>query len=167
MKQNLKIGMLLWSLIMVLGTIGLTGCNSDDDSLEEEIYEISSTKYMFKYESSVTILQEIYPKNKKPEYYYEGSYYSKKYITNLGDTLRIRPHISIFVKNDDEIEEIVKQFGYKLSFNDKVGLVFVYDCNVSNSDEVLEITTVLSKDENVIACDAFTDIRMESFELLH
>lgn len=31
MKQKLKIGLLLWSLIMLLGAIGLGGCDKDDD----------------------------------------------------------------------------------------------------------------------------------------
>ncbi len=165
MKRNLKIGMPLWCLIMILGAIGLEGCGNEDEYPEGGKYKISSTKYMFKYESTITILQEIYPVKGDPDYLYEGDYYSKKYLTNFGDTLRIKPHISIYVKNDEDIDEVVKQFGDKLSFNKKVGWVFVYDCYVSNSDEVLKITTQLTKDKNVIACDAFTDTKVELLDM--
>ena len=51
MKRKLKIGMILGILITFLGSIGLAGCNNDDDEylhLGEVIYKISSTKYMFK-----------------------------------------------------------------------------------------------------------------------
>ncbi len=43
MKQKLKIGLLLWSLIMLLGAIGLEGCDKDDDfskdDFSKEVYE--------------------------------------------------------------------------------------------------------------------------------
>lgn len=135
--------------------------------------QISFAQYTFKYESTITELTEVgVEKNASKKTVIDGTsngvvYYSKTYKTNSGDTLTIRPKISIYVKNDDEIDKVVKQFGNKLSFNKKVGWVFVFDCNVSNSDEVLVITTQLSKDKNVIACDAFTDIRMESFNTLY
>lgn len=135
--------------------------------------QISFAQYTFKYESNITELTEVgVEKNASKVTGTNGTsngvvYYSKTYKTNSGDTLTIRPKISIYVKNDDEIDKVVKQFGNKLSFNKKVGWVFVYDCNVSNSDEVLEITTTLSKDKNVVTCDAFSDIRMESFNTLY
>ena len=135
--------------------------------------QISFAQYTFKYESNVTELTEIGVKNQTskvtnaPKTSNGIDYYSKTYKTNFGDTLKIKPKISIYVKNDDEIDKVVKQFGDKLSFDEKVGWVFVFDCNVSNSDEVLEITTQLSKDKNVIACDAFTDIQMELFNTLY
>lgn len=135
--------------------------------------QISFAQYTFKYESNVTELTEIGVKNQTskvtnaPKTSNGIDYYSKTYKTNFGDTLKIKPKISIYMKNDDEIDKVVKQFGDKLSFDEKVGWVFVFDCNVSNSDEVLEITTQLSKDKNVIACDAFTDIQMELFNTLY
>ncbi len=38
MKRKLKIGILLWSLLFALGTIGLIGCDKDDD-LSKGVYE--------------------------------------------------------------------------------------------------------------------------------
>lgn len=43
----------------------------------------------------------------------------------------------------------------------KIGRVFIFNCNVKNSDEVLDITTTLSKDDSVLGCDAFTDVTAE------
>lgn len=39
MKQKLKIDTLLWSLIMILGFIGLEGCNKDNEYLKNDIYQ--------------------------------------------------------------------------------------------------------------------------------
>lgn len=135
--------------------------------------QVSFAQYTFKFETKITELIEIPVEDKtsKDSGVSKTSngidYYSKTYKTNFGDTLKIKPKISIYVKNDDEIDKVVKQFGNKLSFKKKIGWVFVYICNVRNSDEVLEITTILSKDERVIACDAFTDIKMELFNTLY
>ena len=38
MKRELKIGILLWSLLFALGTIGLSGCDKDDEHLGEDVY---------------------------------------------------------------------------------------------------------------------------------
>lgn len=130
MKRNLKIGMPLWCLIMILGAIGLEGCGNEDEYPEGGKYKISSTKYMFKYESTITILQEIYPVKGDPDYLYEGDYYSKKYLTNFGDTLRIRPKIALIVDNEKDIDKFTNRFGDKLSYKNKIGRVFVYNCNV-------------------------------------
>lgn len=118
MKLKLKINMLLCGLVMALG-IGFTGCSNDEPS-EEEIYEVSSTKYMFRYESRITTLQELIKKNGSYDSN-NGEYYSKTYLTNFGDTVKIMPKISIIVENEDEIDQIIKQFGDKLSFKNKIG----------------------------------------------
>lgn len=39
MKQRLKIGILFWSLAIILGAIGLWGCNKDDEYIEENVYK--------------------------------------------------------------------------------------------------------------------------------
>lgn len=39
MKRELKIGILLWSLLFALGTIGLSGCDKDDEYLGEDVYQ--------------------------------------------------------------------------------------------------------------------------------
>lgn len=39
MKRKIKIGTLLWSLLFALGTIGLSGCDKDDEYLGEDVYE--------------------------------------------------------------------------------------------------------------------------------
>jgi len=39
MKRELKIGILLWSLLFALGTIGLSGCDKDDEHLGEDVYQ--------------------------------------------------------------------------------------------------------------------------------
>ena len=134
------------------------------------IAQTTFAQYTFKYESNITELEEIPIEDKVSKASNisgDEGYYSKTYKTNSGDTVTIVPKISIYVKNDDEIDKTVKQFGNKLSFKKKVGWVFVFDCNVKNSDEVLEITTTLSQNKEVISCDAFTDARMESFNTFY
>lgn len=39
MKQKLKIGILLWSLLFALGTIGLSGCDKDDEHFGDDVYQ--------------------------------------------------------------------------------------------------------------------------------
>lgn len=132
--------------------------------------QISFAQYAFKYESDIIKLEEIRVEeqvsntsNKSKD----KEYHSKLYKTNLGDTLKILPKISIIVKNANEIDKITNQFGDRLSFIEKIGQVFVFNCNVTSSDEVLEITTALSKNESVIECDAFTNNKLELLNILY
>ncbi len=138
--------------------------------------QISFAQYTFKYESNFTKLEEIRG-NSQPSKVAksadstantsESDYFSKRYITNTGDTVGIEPKISVIVKNEDQIDQIMSRFGNKLSFKKKIGRVFIYNCNVKNSDEVLEITTALSGEDEVIGCDAFTDAKIELNNLLY
>lgn len=133
--------------------------------------QISFAQYIFKYESDITKLEEIDAEKQIPKALNvskDGGYYSKTYKTNYGDTVTIKPQISIIVKNADEINQIISQFGNSLLFEKKVGRAFIFNCNVHNSDEVLGITTILSKDERVIGCDAIIDNdRMKFFNTLY
>ncbi len=130
--------------------------------------QISFAQYTFKYESNIIKLEEVDVEKDSKESIVskvsnDGNYYSKTYMTNFGDTLTILPKIAVIAKNADEIDQITEQFGNELTFKRKLGRVFIFNCNVQNSDEVLKITTILSKDENVIECDAFTNAKIESF----
>ena len=51
-----------------------------------------------------------------------GSYHSKIYKTNSGDTLTIEPIIALTVKQANTIDKIIKQFNGKLSFSSKITL---------------------------------------------
>ena len=174
MKTKLKLRMLLLAIIMALGAISLSSCSNDDnlwpDDLilpEDEI--LGSDIYMFKYdEGEYLYLREIIGLTPSPDdddlsSQYPG-YCSKSYRTNLGDIVKILPKISVFMEDDYDIDKVIGQFGNKLSFKEKIGVVFIYNCNVRNSDEVLEITTTLSKDKRVAGCDAYTDAGFQLFD---
>ena len=47
MKQKLKIGLLLWSLIMLLGAIGLGGCDKDDDFSKDDFSKDDFSKEVY------------------------------------------------------------------------------------------------------------------------
>lgn len=132
--------------------------------------QISFAQYTFKYESKITELKEIVVDNfnsKVSIISKEREYYSKTYKTSNGDTVTIMPQIGLIITNKNEIDYVVEQFRDKLSFKKMIGDVFVYNCNVQNSDEVLEITTTLSKNEKVIGCEATTDTKVELLNPLY
>lgn len=132
--------------------------------------QISFAQYTFKYESKITELKEIVVDNfnSKVSIISKGrEYYSKTYKTSNGDTVTIMPQIGLIITNKNEIDYVVEQFRDKLSLKKMIGDVFVYNCNVQNSDEVLEITTTLSKNEKVIGCEATTDTKVELLNPLY
>lgn len=61
--------------------------------------QISFAQNTFKYNSKITELEAVGIDN----YALNESYYSKKYKTNLGDTLSIRPRIAVIVKEETYI----------------------------------------------------------------
>lgn len=76
--------------------------------------QVSFAQYTFKYESEITQLKEIEVENQSAKIPKNGCYHSKTYLTNLGDTLTIIPKIALIVKNADEIDRIIGQFGESL-----------------------------------------------------
>lgn len=126
--------------------------------------QVSFAQYKFKYNSKVTTLESIDVET----FASKGiDYYSKKYKTDNGDTLTIEPKISLIVRNESNIDKIIKQFSGKLSFQKKVGRVYIYNCNVNNSDEVVKITTTLCDNEEVLGCEAMFDFKVKPFNTLY
>ena len=113
--------------------------------------QTSLAQYTFKTSSNLIELESIDVETYSSR---NGSYHSKIYKTKSGDTLTIEPIIALTVKQANTIDKIIKQFNGKLSFSEKVGNVYYLECKSQNSDEVLNITSLICKNGDVIKCDA-------------
>ena len=123
------------------------------------VTQICFAQYTFKHGVEITELVEINESTLSVSRSVKGTpdsedsnssgFISKRYRTNLGDTVTITPKIAIILKNDSQMDEIIAPFQSMLSFKKKIGKASIFNCYVDNSDRVLEITTALSKNESI------------------
>ena len=107
-------------------------------------------QYIFKYNSKLIRLESI----DNTTYTRSRSYLTKMYKSSQGDTLILEPRIAIKVKDRSIIDSIIEQFNGKLTYSEQLGKVYYLNCYASNSDEVLDIVSLLCKKETVLACEA-------------
>lgn len=121
-------------------------------------------QYIFKSNSEIIELEGI---NNPQTRTRASAYHSNVYRTSLGDTLTVEPVICLKVIEESVVEYIIQQYAGKLTFSEKMGDVYYLNCNAKNSEEVLNITSQLCEDNNVIACDAVHYSNFESFNKLY
>lgn len=158
MGRKLSITILLWGLLMMFGTICLTGCSSDDEMKEE------ATPYVMKHDFQLVTLVKI---GKAPyDPHYEG-FQAYEYRTSRGTIMVALPAIFVEPTDDAVIDEILKRFSDQLSFDTKIGDGTLLKCNAKNSDEVLAIATEICKYEEVKNCEvnsyAHAELCVKSF----
>lgn len=121
-------------------------------------------QYTFKIDAKKIILEAI--SEASPLTRTTTNYRSKIYKSSLGDTLSIEPTIALTTKNDNLKETLPKQIK-GISFSEKIGNVYYFNCNVKTSDEVLDIVSKIENISDVIECDAVHHSNFKLFNTLY
>lgn len=164
-KSIVARGILRCALLMFFLSV-FWGCQKEGEP------QVIDTPYVYKYTSGISEFKIEFVKIQKAgnerSYPIPGSDYYTYYYQRLGDnnTFRVSPAIDLKVKNDDVINKILDKYkGVILPDVKKIYACYVLQCNVKNSDELLQIVTEICQEEDVTDCESDNYWNFELFKI--
>lgn len=83
-----------------------------------------------------------------------ADYFSHIYYNHNNETMIVLPKIIIFLKENQQIENVVNDYTNKLTLKEQDGnRKYIFNCNVNSSEEIIDIVNEISAKSSVDWCE--------------